>query len=69
MRNTSTGNLEDTAARWSGTRTSLVLLPINSNTTGESLKESFNYAPERATESIIDNNSLDLINKHAFLLK
>ena len=69
MRNTSTGNLEDTAGRWSGTRTAFVLLPINTTTTGESLKESFNYAPERATESIIDNNSLDLINKHAFLLK
>lgn len=67
MRNTATGNLEDTAGRWSGTVTSLVLLPINSNTTGESLKTSFSYAPERSTESIIDNNSLDLMNKRALL--
>ncbi|GAD20539.1 hypothetical protein [Acidovorax sp. MR-S7] len=49
--------------------TNLLLLPLNTTTTGESLKQAFNYAPERAPLDIVTTTSLDLVNKLAVLQK
>ena len=47
----------------------VMLLPLNATTTGESLTQAFNYAPQRAPMNIITPTSLDLINKMAVLLE
>lgn len=52
-----------------GSYTYLMLLPLNANTTGESLKQSLNYAPERAPMDVVTPTSLDLVNKLAVLLE
>ena len=52
-----------------GSYTLLMLLPLNATTTGERLKESFNYAPERAPLDVVTTTSLDLVNKLAVLQK
>lgn len=71
MRRMTDGAVEDTTL---GTTmhdpwTSVLLLPLNATTTGESLKQSFNYAPERAPLDVVTTNSLDLVNKLAVLLQ
>lgn len=53
----------------SGSYTFLMLLPLNATTTGESLTQSLNYAPERAPMDIVTPTSLDLVNKLAVLLE
>ncbi|MPN39416.1 hypothetical protein SDC9_186944 [bioreactor metagenome] len=52
-----------------GAYTYLMLLPLNATTTGESLKQSLNYAPERKPMDIVTPTSLDLVNKLAVLLE
>lgn len=42
---------------------------LNATTTGESLKQSLNYAPERKPMDIVTPTSLDLVNKLAVLLE
>jgi hypothetical protein len=49
--------------------TYLMLLPLNATTTGESLKQSLNYAPDRAPMDVITPASLDLVNRLAVLLE
>ena len=49
--------------------TNVLLLPLNASTTGESLKQAFNYAPERAPMDVVTPTSLDLVNKLAVLLE
>ncbi|MFN3731948.1 hypothetical protein [Comamonas testosteroni] len=71
MRRMSNGEVVDTTS-WTGgsvPRASIMLLPLNATTTGESLKQSFNYAPERKPMDVITSTSLDLVNKMAVLLK
>ena len=46
-----------------------MLLPLNATTTGESLTQSLNYAPERAPMDVVTPTSLDLVNKLAVLLQ
>jgi hypothetical protein len=46
-----------------------MLLPLNATTTGESLKQSLNYAPDRAPMDVITPASLDLVNRLAVLLE
>ncbi|MBL8357184.1 MAG: hypothetical protein JNM01_20475 [Delftia acidovorans] len=52
-----------------GSYTYLMLLPLNATTTGESLTQSLNYAPERAPMDVVTPTSLDLVNKLAVLLE
>ena len=52
-----------------GSYTYLMLLPLNATTTGESLKQSLNYAPERKPMDVVTPTSLDLVNKLAVLLQ
>lgn len=66
MRRTIDGGVQDITT---GKRTSIMLLPLNATTTGESLKLAFSYAPERKPMDIITSTSLDLINKLAVLLE
>lgn len=70
MRRMSNGEVVDTTS-WTGgiANTSIVLLPLNATTTGESLKQAFSYAPERKPMDIVTPTSLDLINKLAVLLE
>lgn len=71
MRRMTDGGVEDitlgiaTQDPW----TTVLLLPLNATTTGESLKQSFNYAPERAPMDVVTPTSLDLVNKLAVLLE
>ena len=73
MRRMSDGEAVDTAKAYSYYppyyRTSVMLLPLNATTTGESLKQSLNYAPERKPMDIVTPTSLDLVNKLAVLLE
>lgn len=52
-----------------GSYTLLMLLPLNATTTGESLKQSLNYAPERTPLDVVTPTSLELVNKLAVLLE
>ena len=58
-----TSTAEDSA------RAFVMLLPLNTTTTGESLKETFNYAPQRKPLDVVTPTSLELINKMAVLLE
>ena len=58
-----TSTAEDSA------RAFVMLLPLNTTTTGESLKETFNYAPQRKPMDVVTPTSLELINKMAVLLE
>ena len=73
MRRMSDGEAVDTAKAYSYYppyyRTSVMLLPLNATTTGESLKQSLNYAPERKPMDVVTPTSLDLVNKLAVLLE
>ena len=72
MYETSTGVRKDTAQKTADNttfKTSLVLLPLNASTTGESFKQAFNYAPERQPMDIVTTSSLDLVNKMAVFLQ
>ncbi|WP_156909246.1 hypothetical protein [Ottowia thiooxydans] len=71
MRRMSDGAVVDTALQKidENYATSLMLLPLNTTTTGASLKQAFNYAPERAPMDIVTPTSLDLVNKLAVLLQ
>lgn len=52
-----------------GLHTNIMLLPLNATTTGESLTQTLNYAPERAPMDVVTPTSLDLVNKLAVLLE
>ena len=52
-----------------GSYTYLMLLPLNTATTGESLKQTLNYAPDRAPMDVVTPTSLELVNKLAVLLE
>ena len=74
MRRISDGERVDTTKRWNNdynydAMSAFMLLPLNANTTGESLKQAFNYAPERQPNDIVGASSLDLINKMAVILQ
>lgn len=73
MRSVHNGLVSDTtrqsAEHFYADSTSVMLLPLNATTTGESLKQAFNYAPERAPMDIVTPTSLDLVNKLAVLLQ
>ncbi len=71
MRRMSNGDVMDITSRTPGgvRKTSIMLLPLNTTTTGESLKQSLNYAPERAPMDVITPASLDLVNRLAVLLE
>ncbi len=71
MRRMSNGEVVDITSRTSGNvrKTSVMLLPLNATTTGESLKQSLNYAPERAPMDVVTPTSLDLVNRLAVLLE
>jgi hypothetical protein len=68
VRRVSDGGTEDTTPIQGPIKlTTLMLLPLNATTTGESLKQSFNYAPERVPLDVITTTSHDLVNKLAVL--
>lgn len=71
MRRMSNGEVVDITSRTPGgvRKTSVMLLPLNTTTTGESLKQSLNYAPDRAPMDVITPTSLDLVNRLAVLLE
>ena len=52
-----------------GLHTNIMLLPLSATTTGDSLAQSLNYAPERAPIDVVTPTSLDLVNKLAVLLE
>ena len=71
MRRMSDGAVEDTT-HWTlgnGALTSVMLLPLNTTTTSESLTQGLNYAPQRAPMDVVTPTSLDLVNKLAVLLE
>ena len=68
------GAVEDVAPKLRGqtmlpSEVHVMLLPLNATTTGESLKQSLNYAPERTPLDVVTPTSLDLVNKLAVLLE
>ena len=74
MRRMSDGQVVDTTTRWNvdynyDVMASVMLLPLNADTTGQSLQKAFNYAPERQARDIVGDSSLDLINKMAVILQ
>ncbi len=73
MRRMSDGAVVDTATAYSYYppyyRTSVMLLPLNATTTGESLTQTLNYAPQRKAMDVVTPTSLDLANKLAVLLE
>lgn len=71
MRRMSNGDVVDITSRTPGgvRKTSIMLLPLNATTTGEGLKQSLNYAPDRAPMDVITPASLDLVNRLAVLLE
>ena len=69
VRRMDNGSVVDVAQDMPGGEAYVMLLPLNATTTGESLTQAFNYAPQRAPMNIITPTSLDLINKMAVLLE
>ena len=69
VRRMSDGTVVDIAQEIPGGEDYVMLLPLNETTTGESLKQAFNFAPERAPMDIVTSTSLDLVNKLAVLLE
>jgi hypothetical protein len=69
MRRMSDGAVVD-VTHWTlgnGALTSVMLLPLNTTTTSESLTQGLNYAPQRTPMDVVTSTSLDLANKLAVL--
>ena len=74
MRRVSDGQLIRINQHWNGDSNypfmaTIMLLPLNANTTGQSLQKAFNYAPERQAGDIVGASSLDLINNMPVILQ
>ncbi|MBN8557489.1 MAG: hypothetical protein LCH72_03130 [Proteobacteria bacterium] len=70
MRRMSDGQVVDVTSSAPGLEhTNFMLLPLNATTTGESLTQTLNYAPQRKAMDVVTPTSLDLANKLAVLLE